>query len=103
MNSLFHGFDEGDAGTISMDFSIQEDQLKVVYNDDGKGMPQEVVEKIYKPFFTSKKGKGGTGLGMHIVSTQVQEVLGGTIDCDSIIGEGTTFTIQFPVEWRIPK
>ena len=68
----------------------------VEVEDDGKGIPEEIRTKIFDPFFTTKKGKGGTGLGLHIVHNIVTNQLGGTIDCESEVGRGTTFIIAIP-------
>jgi len=63
--------------------------------DTGSGMPPEVQERIFKPFFTTKGVGKGTGLGLSIVRTIVDEC-GGTIDVESASGGGTTFRIELP-------
>jgi CheY-like chemotaxis protein len=65
--------------------------------DQGCGINQEDMDKIFEPFFTSKKmGNSGTGLGMAVVWGTVKDH-SGYIDCDSTLGIGTTFTLYFPV------
>ncbi|MDD2465619.1 MAG: response regulator [Desulfobulbus sp.] len=65
--------------------------------DQGCGISQEDLEKIFEPFFTSKRmGKSGTGLGMAVVWGTVKDHKG-YIDCESTLGIGTTFTLYFPV------
>lgn len=65
--------------------------------DQGSGISQENLDKIFEPFFTSKKmGTSGTGLGMAVVWGTVKDH-GGYIDCESTLGSGTTFTLYFPV------
>ena len=64
--------------------------------DSGHGMPPEVLAKIYDPFFTTRRGAGGSGLGMHIVFNLVSERLKGEIRCDSAVGEGTRFSLAIP-------
>jgi signal transduction histidine kinase len=69
----------------------------VKYSDDGIGIPEENLKKIYDPFFTTSRGAGGTGLGLHVVSNIVTQLFKGKIKCDSTLGAGTTFTIELPI------
>jgi len=65
--------------------------------DQGSGIKSEDIDKIFEPFYTSKKmGKSGTGLGMAVVWGTVKDHQG-YINCDSTVGAGTTFTLYFPV------
>lgn len=95
-NSLLHGYDEEDIGTISIDISVEDGNVIIQYSDDGKGMPPEVQKKIFEPFFTTRRGAGGSGLGMHIVYNLVVFKMGGTIECISKLGVGTVFTVRIP-------
>ena len=97
MNSLNHGFDGAERGSIGIAAERVGDEIRLVYRDDGIGMTPEVRNKLYEPFFTTKRGHGGSGLGMHVVYTAVTQTLGGRIACESSPGCGTTFTITFPV------
>ena len=67
-----------------------------VYSDNGVGIPEDQLSKIFNPFYTTKRGSGGSGLGLSIVYNIVTQTLGGSIECGSDIGGGTTFTIIFP-------
>jgi PAS domain S-box-containing protein len=102
MNSLHHGFDGIEAGRIDLHASRVDDVLRFRYSDNGKGMPPEVKEKIYDPFFTTKRMPDGTGLGMHIVYNLVTQVLNGKITCTSTEGEGTVFNISIPLNQKTP-
>lgn len=97
MNSLMHGYNEEDSGKIIIDIKTDKDRLILKYSDDGNGIPNEILEKIYEPFFTSKRGTGGTGLGMNIVYNIVTQTLRGSIQCNSKIGEGTEFILNIPI------
>ena len=60
-------------------------------------MDQQTKEKIFTPFFTTKRGQGGTGLGMNIVHNLVTTKLNGNISIESTINQGTTICIRLPV------
>lgn len=97
MNSLIHAYDADIEGAMSISVSVNYSDLIIEYSDDGKGMPETIVEQIFNPFFTTNRSRGGTGLGMHIVYNLVTQSLGGTIKCESAVGEGTAFIIQIPM------
>ncbi|MEE3719701.1 hybrid sensor histidine kinase/response regulator [Tumidithrix elongata RA019] len=97
MNSLIHAYDPNDNGTILFVISQQHERLIFEFSDDGKGIPPEHISKIFDPFFTTKRGQGGSGLGLHIVFNIVTQNLQGTIACESQVGVGTKFVIQFPI------
>lgn len=96
MNSLIHGFDGIETGRIVIEISRHDQEIRMRYSDDGKGMDDDTLKKIYEPFFTTKRSHGGTGLGMHLVYNLVTQTIGGVIECSSSPGKGTTFTINFP-------
>lgn len=91
MNSIIHGFDDTEQGHIKISIIKAEHGLKLRYEDDGRGMSAESLEKVFDPFFTTRKGKGGTGLGMNIVYKLVKDSLLGSIECKSEIGKGVCF------------
>jgi len=98
MNSIIHAYEPCAEGKLSIDVGTEGgSRLVLRYSDDGKGMPPDTVEQIFNPFFTTNRSSGGTGLGMHIVYNLATQSLGGTIHCDSRVGSGTVFTIQFPL------
>jgi len=96
LNSIKHGFENIPNGVISIDIYLENERIHFIYKDNGKGMSPEEVKKIYDPFFTTKRGKGGSGLGMHIVYNLVTQKLGGQISCTSSKNNGTTFLLDFP-------
>jgi len=96
MNSLIHGFDDREGGQIIISIDEQADMIRILYRDDGQGMSMEQVRKIYDPFYTTKRGQGGSGLGMNIVFNQITQMLGGTIECQSAPDQGAAFVIELP-------
>jgi PAS domain S-box-containing protein len=81
-------------GCLAISCARKDDRLKLRFADTGSGMPEDVREKVFEPFF-STKGAHGTGLGLS-VSYSIIERHGGTIRVDSELGRGTTFTIELP-------
>ena len=98
MNSLIHGFNGIAKGQICIAVTRAERHLRIQYSDNGKGMTAETLKKMYDPFFTTRRGHGGTGLGMHIVYNIVTQRLCGQISADSKINEGTLFDIRVPLK-----
>lgn len=96
MNSLVHGFNEDEEGTISIDAKRVGDTLEITYHDNGQGIPEEFIDKVFNPFFTTKRGFGGTGLGLNITYNIIVNILKGNIVCHSKPNKGTTFIITVP-------
>ena len=95
-NSLLHGYDDGVAGQLRIEVSQRDGWVTLIYRDDGRGIPPEHQDKVFDPFFTTRRGTGGSGLGMHIVYNLVTQMLGGTIQLNSTVGKGVEFVIRFP-------
>lgn len=93
MNSIIHGFEESDQGDIRISIGKAKGGMNLRYEDNGKGMSQESLTKVFDPFFTTRRGKGGTGLGMNIVYKLITDSLHGSIECKSEIGKGVDFNI----------
>ncbi|AQS39993.1 ammonium transporter [Shewanella psychrophila] len=103
MNSLHHGFEQGDIGEVHIEARLIGGEVELIYRDDGQGIDSDSLQRIFEPFYTTKRGKGGSGLGLHIVFNLVTQTLGGTITCRSEPGEGTEFTVKFPVTLESPN
>ncbi len=97
MNSVTHGFDEDQPGRIELLARVQGDEAVIRYADHGKGMDTETCRRVFEPFFTTRRGAGGSGLGMHITWNLATQVLGGSIACESAPGQGTRFTLRIPM------
>jgi signal transduction histidine kinase len=96
-NTLVHGFAGTANGTVRIQARLHGDRIELHYADDGAGIPAEFRNKIYDPFFTTRLGQGGSGLGLYIVQTLVTGVLGGHIVVHSDAGQGTAFHMTLPV------
>lgn len=99
-NAWLHGFEGMSAGELSISaapLAHAPDQIRVVIADNGVGMSAEVQAKLFEPFFSTKIGKGGTGLGMSIVEGIVRKTLGGAMDVESAPGQGTRYTLTLPL------
>ena len=93
MNAFIHGFDDRDEGHIKITARREESAVKLIIQDDGRGIPEASIAKIFDPFYTTKLGQGGSGLGLHICHNIVIDVLGGSIKVESKVNQGTTFLI----------
>lgn len=96
MNSVIHGFEQQAGGEIRLDVTCENSLIIITYSDNGKGMDQEQCARVFEAFYTTKRHQGGTGLGMNIVHNLVTRKLHGQIECASIPGGLTTFTIRIP-------
>jgi len=72
------------------------DALEIRVRDNGTGIPAEIRDKLFQPFFTTKPTGEGTGLGLSISYDIVTQQHGGTIEVESVAGEFTEFTIRLP-------
>lgn len=97
MNSLIHAFDEGEAGEIIIDVQIKQHRCYLHYSDNGKGVPEHIRKRIFDPFVTTRRGDGGSGLGLHLVYNLVTQALNGKINLESQLGEGIQIDVDFPV------
>ncbi|MDX1491842.1 MAG: HAMP domain-containing sensor histidine kinase, partial [Pseudohongiellaceae bacterium] len=98
MNSLQHAFPNNRQGTISIVvMQVSPDRFTITYTDDGVGIPADIIDKVFDPFFTTQLGSGGTGLGLNIVWNLVTEILGGEISIASPESSGAQFEISLPI------
>jgi signal transduction histidine kinase len=96
-NALLHAFEGRPGGTLTVAARALDGGLaELRFADDGVGMSSRTLHQIYDPFFTTKMGQGGSGLGMNIVYNIVTGVLKGTIRVESAPGTGTTVVITVP-------
>ncbi|HEH9400780.1 TPA: PAS domain S-box protein [Aeromonas sobria] len=99
LNSINHGFDNWDKPKkITIKVEQQGEDLLIDYSDNGRGIPPEILPRIFDPFVTSKRGQGGSGLGTHIIYNLVVQLLRGRINCISAPGNGAQFHIRLPIQ-----
>ncbi len=84
---------------ISTSFHEDRQKIEVRVADEGIGVAEKDIPRILDPFFTTRRDKGGTGLGLSVSATIVQEH-GGEIDVQSREGEGTVFRVFLPIKGR---
>ena len=96
VNSITHGFEGKAAGSVTLDVKEDGNNVVIHYQDDGKGLSEEELSKLFDAFFTTKRGEGGSGLGTHIMYNLVTQSLHGHIEADSTLGNGLHYTIRFP-------
>ena len=101
MNSLIHGFEDVEKGTITIDVSENDGLVDINYRDNGRGVDAEQLDKLFDPFFTTKRDQGGSGLGTHITFNLVKQTLGGEIEVSSEPGQGLQYRITIPKD--LPK
>ncbi len=115
-NALKHAFSAEKAGLIEIDFTLiaaphplektpkhdtaadpSQSWVRLTYQDNGCGMSEEYLTKVFEPYVTSKPNDGGTGLGLYIVKKLVTEELKGLLKVESHLGTGTVFSLELPL------
>ncbi|MCG5244018.1 PAS-domain containing protein [Azospirillum doebereinerae] len=98
INALVHAYDEGEAGRIAL--SAREEPAGWVtmrYDDDGRGIPDAIRDRVFDPFFTTRRGEGASGLGLSICRNIMTGTMQGSIAMESGPGRGTRFLLRFPL------
>jgi signal transduction histidine kinase len=88
---------EGYEPTVSVNTKKLNDKVEVKVADNGNGIPQKVLDKIFQPFFTTKPTGQGTGLGLSLAYDIITKGHGGELKVETKEGEGSEFIIQLPV------
>jgi len=98
VKNAMHAMTRG--GTLTLQTGESADGVWMSVTDTGGGIPQEQINRIFEPFYTTKKT--GTGLGLMIVQ-RIVRAHGGRIELESHVGRGTTFRIRLPLHERRPR
>jgi signal transduction histidine kinase len=97
-NAVLHAFDGRQKGRIEISAEPEgANQVCIAVRDNGAGIKESHVARVFDPFFTTRLGQGGSGLGLSIVYSLVSDVLGGRIEVSSREGEGSCFTLTLPL------
>lgn len=85
---------ESNDGVIEIETLMEKNKFNIKISDNGIGMSEEILKKLYEPFFTTKKN--GTGLGI-VLSKEILSAHNATIDYESVLNKGTTVLISIPI------
>jgi signal transduction histidine kinase len=97
-NAAVHGFEGKAGGHIRITAKAQDNQVELIVADDGVGMDKKVLMHVFDPFFTTRLGKGGSGLGLSVSFRIATSVLGGSLSARAEPGQGSSFTLTFPLK-----
>ncbi|MBU2897754.1 cellulose-binding protein [Vibrio hepatarius] len=96
-NALVHAFTDHDHRIIEIKGQKIEENAVITVTDNGQGIAPEHIGKVFDPFFTTRLGQGGSGLGLNIVYNLVTDLLGGDIKVTSELGQGCCFILTLPL------
>jgi len=96
-NSVRHGFVETGQGKILIECYQKKQSVVMKYADDGLGMDEDALKQLFDPFYTTKRGEGGSGLGSHLVYNLVTSSLKGKLTVQSKPDKGLAYLIKFPL------
>ena len=96
-NAIQHAFAGRTEGRITVSVDRIPLGVRIEVRDNGIGMPPDVAKRVFEPFFTTRLGKGGSGLGMAIAYNVVNAILGGSIEVRSELAAGTRFVTSVPI------
>lgn len=99
INSHLHGFEFSRTGNISINIQMQGKRFIMTFQDDGAGIREDIINNVFDPFVTTKRGHGGSGLGLNILFNLVFEKLNGKVEVENLT-QGCRFTFDCPVEIR---
>lgn len=93
-NIILNAFQAGEKVAVEIKLRTESNNAIILFTDNGPGMPPEIVDKVFIPYFSTKET--GSGLGLAIAKQGVEQA-GGKIWCESEVGKGTTFFISLPL------
>ncbi|MEE2789373.1 MAG: HAMP domain-containing sensor histidine kinase [Myxococcota bacterium] len=97
-NAVTHAFDEDERGVVTFDVQRTGREIHFVYRDSGRGMTNAVTASAFEPFMTTRRGSGGSGLGLFLIHNIIKGMLNGELTLESNVGEGTTIVMTWPAE-----
>jgi signal transduction histidine kinase len=103
LNSVIHGFDGRENGQIDIVIKDCGDTVKIEYKDNGNGISKEQLNRLFDPFYTTKREQGGSGLGTNIAYNLVKQTLDGEIEAESELEKGLTYRLELPKVKKDPS
>jgi signal transduction histidine kinase len=104
LNLIANALDSIDAhGTVRVSLTQRRDEAEITVEDDGCGMTDEVIQHLFEPFFTRRRGGQGTGLGLSITYRIVEEHQGQIVATSDGVGKGSRFTVILPLAQQAAK
>ena len=100
-NAQIHAYPADSNETVEIVLAKNAECYIVEVKDFGCGINEDDLKEVFTAFYTTKRGHGGTGLGMAIVHSLVTDALRGTIETSSTIGQGTSVSIRFPKQLKV--
>ena len=98
-NALIHGFGDKSGGTIRVSAEkVPNESIELTFADNGRGIAPAHLSRVFDPFFTTRMGQGGGGLGLSISHNLATAILGGELTVRSKPGAGCSFTLRIPVK-----
>lgn len=97
INSHIHAFEGCKTGRIQISVAVQDNAVQLIYQDNGAGIPEHLLDKVFDPFVTTKRGSGGSGLGLNILFNLVFNKLEGSVKVENLT-QGCRFIIDCPKE-----
>jgi C4-dicarboxylate-specific signal transduction histidine kinase len=96
-NAVLHAFGERVEGVVRIAAQVLDPQVLLTVSDDGVGISEAHLAKVFDPFFTTRLGQGGSGLGLHIAHNVVTGLLGGQIEVHCPEEGGTIMSMHLPL------
>lgn len=98
-NTLVHGYQQDEEGQIEISASqLDASQIELRYQDHGAGIPHHIKKRVFEPFFTTRFGQGGSGLGLYLVYSLVNGTLGGVMELLDAPEGGALFVLTLPIQ-----
>jgi ligand-binding sensor domain-containing protein/signal transduction histidine kinase len=97
-NAVLHAFAPEQHGRMDLQARRVGETVVLRFSDNGAGMPADAAARAFDPFFTTRRGSGGSGLGLHVVYNLTTQLLGGRIELHSSPGHGTSVVVTLPLQ-----
>jgi two-component system NtrC family sensor kinase len=100
-NALLHAFDDVTPGTMNISARLDGAWVEIEFSDNGAGMDAATAARAFEPFFTTRMGSGGSGLGLYLVYNLVTAALDGEVFMHSTPAVGTAFLLKLPLVAKV--